>query len=1080
LIGQSSPAKTASQEIKVSKAAVLSGRILDTKSKVPIAGALVTAGPARMMMGPGRADFSTTAATDAKGSYSLIVLPGSYRLVASHPSYDTKTTDASALGGQTASKDLVLTPYARVTGVVYDESNRPVAGATITTEDPGEGGFPPRMMRFLGSNLEAASGPDGRFAIRFAGDEDLRLKAAKKGLPSAKSETLKLVPGERKSGVVLTMPSGVAVSGKVTDRDGKPLSGVTVSTAEAEPGRAGMQRIMISNILQFDDDAVTTSSDGTFSLRLKEGTYDFTFKREGYATQNTRAQAVTASGTNVVDAKLEPAVEIRGRVVRNGTGVDGVIVMAMVQSSDARTTTGPDGSFTLGGLTPGQTRVTARKDDEFVQEMRSFTAPASDVVIDLPAGSRVSGRVVEKGSSKAVTQFQAGLSRSRSAGGMVMMAPPQLKAFTSQDGSFVLEHVPSGAHDLVASAAGYASGRLNVNVEEGKELSGLVIELDTGTRLTGKVTGPNGSPLPDVRVNMAMGPGSAVARMGNVNATVTDANGEYSIEGLESGEEVVEFTHAKYIGTKKDVSLKGREIRLDVQLEGGQRVSGVVVTEAGVPVADADVYASAAGGSRRSAHTNASGMFEFESLAPARYRFAADKTGFAGGQVDDFDIASGAPLRITLKTGGTIYGRVTGLAPTEFSNVLVQANGLGSSASASVDSAGNYRIEGAPTGTVRVSAMVSSSGFAMGRNTGTQTVELEPGSSQQLDLEFKGDTVIKGRVTRNGAPLKGANIMFMPKNSRSQASAGGSTDDDGSYSVMGLEEGEYNVTVVDMQRLSPYTTTYQVRGSSTFDIAFKANALRGHVLDATNNVPLPDTAIQIRSNDASDGFRGVRSVSTDSTGTFILENVSPGSYTLTAVKEGYAAEPRDLMVGDRGGDEIEIKLAKNDGVIVKIIDARDGHALQGGVTVFDAQGRFAGEKGGFSFFGGSEGSADAKVALPPGHYTATVTAPRYAPRTISFDAPSTQTVGLTPGGTLVLRSKRSTPSRVRLVDANGQPYPRTNNRPMWYELNPSPGASTIEHIAPGTYTVQVLGDGDVVLDSIRVTIGEAQTTNEEI
>ena len=1077
LLGQRSFSKIASQDIRLSKGATIAGRITDTKTKLPVAGTVVSAIVPRM----DRAEVSASAITDAKGGFSLLVLPATYRLVATHPAYDPKNSEAAGASGQSVSKDFALTPLARVTGTVVDESNKPVAAAAITTEDASDPmrGMA-RMMRFRGGATDTASGPDGRFSIRFSGDEDLRLKATRKGLPVAKSETLKLAPGERKSGVVLTIASGVAVSGRVTDREGKPLSGVAVATAEAESGRGGMQRIILSNLQQFDDDAVRTGSDGTFAMRLKEGTYDFTFKREGYATQNARAQSVTASGENVVDAKLDPAVEVRGRVVRNGSGVEGVIVAAIVVGSDSRTTTGPDGSFTLGGLTPGQVRVTLRKDDDFVQEMRSFTAPASDVVIDLPVGTRVSGRVLDKSSRKPITQFQAGLSRSRSAGGMVMMAPPQLKAFTSEDGSFTLENVPSGAHDLVTTAPGFAAGRLNINVEEGKALSGLEVELDTGTRLTGKVTGPTGAPLSDVRVNLSGGPGGAVARMGTTTnaSTVTDANGEYTLEALASGDETIEFSHPKYLSTSKSVSLKGREVHLDVQLEGGQRVTGIVVTEAGVPVADAEVFAIASGASRRGVRSNASGMFEFESLAPARYLFTADKSGYSAGRVDDFDITSGVPLRITMKTGGTIYGRVSGLTPAELSNVSVDARGGGSAASANVDSSGNYRIEGAPVGTVQVAATMMSSALTGRRTTAAQTVQLDAGSARQLDFEFTSDTVIRGRVTRNGVPLKGASISFTPRTGRSLAASTGSTDEEGMYSVAGLDEAEYNVSVIDLQRFSPYTTTYQVRGSATFDIDYTANALRGRVVDAMTNAPLADVIVQLRGTEANEGFRGMRAATTDASGAFILDGVSPGSYVANASKDGYGNESRNIMIGDRPPDDLELKIARSEGVTLKVVDARGGRALDAFASVYDAQGQLIPESR--MPFRMTEGAADLKLNLAPGRYTASVSAFGYATRTIAFDSPSTQTVAMTPGGTLIVRSRQSARARVRLIDSSGAPYPRSSMRPPWFDLSPSPGTTPIEHIAPGTYTLQLLGDNDSVLDTERVTIVEGQTATTEI
>ncbi len=1075
LLGQRSFSKGTSQQVRLARAATISGRILDAKTKLPVPSVLVRTIIPRMA----GVEPIGIAISDAKGAFSLVVPPGTYIMMAAHPGYEPNQNDVTAAGGQTASKDLSLTPRARISGVVVDEERKPVVAAIVASEDVSSpAGFPMRMIR-MGST-DAATGPDGRFSIRVAADAELRLRVTKKGLPTTRTETMKLAPSERKTGVVLTIPSGVLVTGRVTDAENNPLSGVAVTTAEAEPGRGGpMQRIIISGLQQIDEDAVRTASDGTFSLRVKEGTYDFTFKREGYTPESVRAKTISAREENVVEASLRPAVEGRGRVVRNGTGVDGVQMFAMLMSSDARTITGPDGSFILGGLAPGAVRLTIRKDAEFIQEIRTVNAPSNDVVIELPTGGRVTGRVVEKGSTKPIAQFQAGLSRSRSSGGMVMMAPPQLQSFTSDDGSFTLDNVPTGAHDLVATAPGFATGRMNVSIEEGKTLSDVVIELDAGTKLTGRVTGPTGAPLSDATVRLAMSPTSAVARMGSSKWTTSDANGEYVLDALEPGEETIEFTHPKYIATRKNVTLKGGELRLDAQLSGGQRVTGLVVTEAGAPVGDADVFASASGGSRRNARTNASGTFEFESLAPARYRFSATKSGYTEGVLDDFDISSGAPVRITLKTGGTIYGRVTGLSRDELSNAMVEARSGRNYASASVDATGNYKIEGAPTGTVQVTASVVSRALTGRRTTPTQTVEVDAGSTRQLDLEFRTDVAVTGRVTHNGMPVKGASINFSPRGGGAQTSGTTSTDEEGRYTITGLEDGNYNVMVIDVQRLNPYNTTYEVRGTATFNIDYETSSLRGRVVDAMNNEPIAGASVQLRTPDPSAGFGGRRETTSDANGVFIFDSIAPGSYVANATKDGFGNQTMDLTIGATGIDNLELKLARNDGVTLKVVDARDGRTLDPLVFVYDAQGRLVHE-GRMMFFGGAEGVADTRLPLAAGTYTASVTSMGYAPRTVSFQSPSKQTVALTPGGMLIIESKHPTRLRVRLIDASGAPYPRLGTRPPSTDLNPSPGKTIMEHVAPGAYTLQLLGDNDVVMGSTSVVIREGQTTTAEI
>jgi uncharacterized GH25 family protein len=1076
LLGQRAFSKEPSATLRLTPAATISGRVTNSKTRVPIAGAVVNIGPRRFGPGPSN---STSAVTDAKGAYSVVIPGGTYTVMVMHPGYELSPADATASPGQQTSKDVALSPLSRVSGVVMDESKRPVVVAALDTENAerARSGMPPmRMMRLGGEAV--VSGPDGRFTLRVQPDQELWVRATKRGFPAAKSDAFSVPAGDRKAGLVLTIPSGVPVSGRAVDTQGDPLSGVSVTASEAESGQRAMFRTFIGGP-PGDEDAVRTASDGTFTMRVKEGTYDFTFRRDGLAPKTVRGQVVTATTSPSVEATLEPAAEITGRVTRGGVGIGNVMIIAMVPGSGGNNTvTGPDGSFTVSGLAPGSVRLMARSNEEFVQEQRNITAPAKDVVIEVRAGGRISGRVVEKGSGKPITAFDAGITTSRGGpgGGMVMMGPPQLKSFTSDDGSFTLESVPAGATVVMASSPGYASTRLNVNVEEGKDVTGLELQLDTGVKLTGKVTAPNGSPLSDVNVRVMPSPTGSFATSGSERMSMTDSNGEYTIDGLEAGEESISFSHAKHTSTQKAVTLKGRETRLDVQLSSGGRFSGTVVTESGAPVADAQVEASSGTG-YESARTNASGEFVLDSVSPGRYRFRATKAGLADGVATDVDVTSGTPLRIVMKTGGTISGRIIGLNAQELGVAQVEAYApQGSSTSGTVDANGNYRIEGVGSGTVQVQAWTGTPFNGNSRRAPGQTVDLAPGGSQQIDITFPGDIILSGRVTRNGMPISSGQVNFIPRGG-SRGSGTSPTDSDGRYSVTGLEKGEYSVMVSDSQRGgTPYSTTYQVHGTATWDIDYKTNTLRGRVLDRSTNEPLPNVTVALRNASGTEGPRYTRSGLTDATGAFLVDTIPPGSYIATATKEGFANESKELYVTESATPDLEFSLGRNAGVVLTVVDARDGRSLSARAVAFDMQGRIADETR-MVFGGGDTGSITLNVA--PGSYIATISANGYAPRQVTIQSPSTQTVALSPGGTVQLRSKHDQPMRIRLIDASGAPYPRFSISMPSRDLLPSPGTTTMSNIAAGTYTLQLMS-GEVVVDSKRLVVMEGQTVSEEI
>src|SRR5207237_1328978 len=151
-----------------------------------------------------------------------------------------------------------------------------------------------------------------------------------------------------------------------------------------------------------------------------------------------------------------------------------------------------------------------------------------------------------------------------------------------------------------------------------------------------------------------------------------------------------------------------------------------------------------------------------------------------------------------------------------------------------------------------------------------KTVELEPGGSMQVDIEFKSDTVIRGRVTRNGQPLASAAVSFFPRQGKTQTNSNAMADTSGHYEISGLEDGPYNVQVVDMERLTPFTTTYDVKGSGHFDIDVRTTSLRGRVVDGSTGEPIVEAQVEVRPRSADGlGFFGSRALITDANGSFV-------------------------------------------------------------------------------------------------------------------------------------------------------------------------------------------------------------------
>jgi len=1026
--------------LRLSKGVTIAGSVRDLKSGTPVASVEVTAAAPHF----GDTEHGVRVITDVKGNYAIHGLAGGEtELTAIHPGYGTPRITVNLPEGREARKVLYVSPLARISGTVVDERSRPIAGVSVTPRAMGGGDalWTPGLLRTVHAGI---TGPNGRFLLRTSDEDSVQLDATKAGQPPARSAALHVVPGARVAGVTITMPQGIVLRGRVTGSTGsdvKPLPGARVSVA---------------------GDLVRTKDDGTFAMRLLEGNYDVGVAAAGYAPRSVRAQV--SADSRPLEIALEPGVAVSGRVTRGGEPVEGVNVYSIGASGEPVQTAG-DGSFRIDDLARGETRLAFRKPSDFIQTTRTVTAPASGVNVELPAGSRVSGRVIDKATGRPVTAFDAGLSISRP-GAAIMLAAPVMRSFTSDDGAFAIDGVPAATHILAVTAPGYVMARVpNVTVESGKNVEGVEVALDAGVRVHGHVTGTDGAPLGGVLVRVDPALATHGAAMNDPYA-LTDPDGEYVLDNLDPGDTVLAFSRTGLLTARKNATLSGTSAQIDAQLSSGVSITGVVLLEGGAAVANAQVQARSAAdaGAVRATPTDDGGAFTIATVAPGHYEITATKPGYSEATLRDVEIPATAALRLVMKGGGTITGRLIGLTPAELRGAAVQMSSAdGGSAPVAPDESGRYRIDGAPAGTVRLSAR-SGQFTTSSRTAQTKSVQVQSGATVNVDFDFTADIVVSGRVTRNGVPQPDAVVSFLSPTA-TQRSARASADANGRYEIGGIDEGTYNVTVVDRTNV-PYSTTYQVSGSSTFDIAIEGAAVSGHVTDASTGAAIAGASVELRRTEAAGS--DLRSALSDPAGGFSFDQVPAGSYEARAQKPGYGAAAVPVTVGGNGASSIEVRLTPSSGLRLRVVDARDQRPLAAWVHAQSGSGE--------GYDGTAAASTEpATIALAAGSYRLTAGAAGYAPTSLTVTVPGEQTVALTPGGTIVVSSSSDSFSFVRLVEAAGLPLrfgPGTSAE--LFRVDPAPGQTRIANVPAGTYALQLIAGGNV-LRSVTVTVREGES-----
>ena len=281
--------------------ASLRGRVLDAIDGKPVPSAIVAL---RARGG----DILDETATDDDGTFAFAGIEPLVRVVSvqadgyaflTQPLVDflgrraIDTTNGAAL-------ELMLDPAVRVEGRVVDPSGRGIPGADVWVEDhEGRRRWPRPVSDIASSDL------DGRFTIHDAPSGSLFAHARASGRTPGKTEIGSAGPGRTRDGIVISLPDGGSIRGRVFDVQGAPVAGAKVVFS---PGRGrGL-------ILGAESAPVTSDPDGAFLIdSLAEGSgFLAASSEEGSGVVET---GVKAGNETHADVKLESTGSVAGRVI---------------------------------------------------------------------------------------------------------------------------------------------------------------------------------------------------------------------------------------------------------------------------------------------------------------------------------------------------------------------------------------------------------------------------------------------------------------------------------------------------------------------------------------------------------------------------------------------------------------------------------------------------------------------------------------------------------------------------------------------------------------------------------------------
>ncbi len=420
---------------------------------------------------------------------------------------------------------------------------------------------------------------------------------------------------------------------------------------------------------------------------------------------------------------------------------------------------------------------------------------------------------------------------------------------------------------------------------------------------------------------------------------LTDAQGVVHFAGLEAGQHrTVRITRGELIGWASFTPLEGTPRQIDVALEKGVRVRGVVVDEQGQPR-----RARVRGLSeRKPLETDEGGTFVSElqrprqALRPEAFAEGCADSEYRSVDVEDVDLA----ITLTLACAESTTGLVVDAEGKPVEGALVTLDAIGHRENVSTDATGRFRFH-QPPGTYQLK--VTHERY----RTHEQPLQLP---SKEVTVVLDAGGSISGRVVdAAGAPVVGADVTVMPAvldEVLSQFEGGNlraPTDAEGKFEISGLLAGRLVVsatadsmgtTVSDALVLQPgehrdglvltLDEPVDVRGTVldeqrrplagarvTWDPADEKSALMGVLMDAVRG-----RVDQVLRFMPSPGF-------TDSEGHYVVRGLPVSKVKLEVSISGYADGSR---VAGRG-ETVDFTLKKAGGRVRGRVVDEGGHAL---------------------------------------------------------------------------------------------------------------------------------------------------------
>lgn len=321
-----------------------------------------------------------------------------------------------------------------------------------------------------------------------------------------------------------------SITGTVLDSSDNPIVGAIVLVT-AENGTS---------------ETTATDSTGSFSMRVKKGTYSVTISKTGYVSHFFNEVVISPETTyplGNINLTIGTA-GVSGRVILTGeTNHSGAVVSLISTANTSKlysTVTDDNGLYSFIGIDADEYVLKIQKTD-FITDQSVTLSPTAGIVVQAPVitlknnNSTITGNIILDGTSN-----YAGVNILLSA----VDNSVSYNTTTLQSGKFTLTEVKPGTYSMTITKPGYESQVINgIFVESSSTKTVDAINLSIAfASITGKVQLELKSDHAGAQVT--------ATNLGNTNiiySAITNSAGEYSFAEMYSGEYRLVITADNYV-----------------------------------------------------------------------------------------------------------------------------------------------------------------------------------------------------------------------------------------------------------------------------------------------------------------------------------------------------------------------------------------------------------------------------------------------------------------------------------------------------------------------------------------------------